>query len=185
MQRLAAYGLLALWVLWVLPFALLRVRSQRQRGSKTAPIAILGILLQFPAYPIVFMTHRFVARPLELWHIVAGFALGFVSLFLIWGAIPALGKQWRLQAGVYEDHELVQTGPYRFVRHPIYASMLALLLGTGLLLAAWSAIAVAATLMIAGTQIRIHAEERLLAERFGQQFADYKARVPAYIPFVH
>jgi protein-S-isoprenylcysteine O-methyltransferase Ste14 len=62
--------------------------------------------------------------------------------------------------------------------------MLALLLATGFMRASLTACAFAVVLMIIGTEIRIHAEERLLAERFGQAFADYKARVPAYIPFL-
>ena len=185
MRIAARYWLLVLWVLWALPFLLRRARSTGgRRPSKTAPVAILGIILQSAAYPIVFMTRDFAAHPLDWWHMLVSLVLGFVSLFLIWSAIPALGKEWRLQAGVYQDHELVQSGPYRFVRHAIYASMLALLLAVGVIVAPPGRVAIAVVLMIAGTEIRVHAEERLLAERFGQEFKDYKTRVPAYIPFV-
>ncbi len=119
-----------------------------------------------------------------MWRVLAAGALGALALVLIWSALPALGKEWRLQAGVYEDHRLVQSGVYSVVRHPIYASMIALLLATGFLRAPLTLCAIALALMIAGTEIRIHAEELLLAERFGQQFADYRARVPAYLPFL-
>jgi protein-S-isoprenylcysteine O-methyltransferase Ste14 len=110
--------------------------------------------------------------------------LGIIALLLIWSALPALGKQWRMQAGVYEDHVLVQTGAYRFVRHPIYASMLALLLATGLVRASLAACGVATILMIIGTEIRVHAEDRLLARHFGREFTEYKERVRAYLPFL-
>jgi protein-S-isoprenylcysteine O-methyltransferase Ste14 len=184
MRTVARYWLILLWILWGLTFLLRRVRSKAVRGSKTAPISIFGMVLQGLAYPILFMARRLTAHPPEVWQIGLSFFLGFVSLFLIWSAIPALGKQWRVQAGVYQDHILVQSGPYRFIRHPIYASMLALLLAAGFLLGTPVRLLAAVVTMVIGTEIRVRAEERLLAERFGQEFADYKTRVPAYIPFV-
>jgi hypothetical protein len=53
--------------------------------------------------------------------------LGPPSVALAWAATRHLGKQWRYEAALSEDHELIQTGPYRWVRHPIYASMLGML----------------------------------------------------------
>src|SRR5262245_35422830 len=124
-------GLIILWVLWVLPFALRRARLTGFRGAKTARASILGIVLQSAAYRFVWIGRPNWTHTLELRHILTSFALGVIALVLIWSAIPALGKQWRFQAGVYEDHVLIRSGPYRFVRHPIYSSMLALLLATG------------------------------------------------------
>jgi len=178
------FALTALWILWAIPFAIRLKHAVGARRSKTSRISVLGIILQTAAYPVVWSTRYFWTRPLELWRILAAAALGVIALALIWSALPALGKQWRLQAGVYEDHELVQSGAYRVVRHPIYASMLALLLAIGLVRASLTACAVALALMLAGTEIRIHAEDRLLAERFGRKFAEYRARVPAYLPFL-
>jgi len=103
---------------------------------------------------------------------------------LAWAATRHLGKQWRYKAALSEDHELIQTGPYRWLRHPIYASMFGMILAV---LAAWTWWPMAlgsVVAFIAGTEIRIRAEERLLAERFGDSFSAYRARTSAYIPFL-
>jgi protein-S-isoprenylcysteine O-methyltransferase Ste14 len=184
-MRIAAfYALVLLWVLWAVPFLIRRTRATGTRRAKTARISILGMALQTASYPLVWSTDYFWTHELEVWRVLSAAALGALALLLIWSALPALGNEWRLQAGVYEDHRLIQSGAYGVVRHPIYASMIALLLATGFLLAPLTVCAMALALMIAGTEIRIHAEERLLAERFGQQFFDYRARVPAYLPFL-
>jgi len=78
----------------------------------------------------------------------------------------------------------VCTGPYSIVRHPIYSSLMAMLVCTQLLLTRWPWIAVSLAVYIAGTEIRVRTEDRLLGGRFGESFADYRRRVPAYIPFV-
>jgi protein-S-isoprenylcysteine O-methyltransferase Ste14 len=184
-MRIAAfYAPVLLWVLWTLPFLIHRTRGNSTRRAKTARISILGIALQTASYPLVWSTRYFWTHEFETWRFLVAAALGALALLLIWSALPALGKEWRLQAGVYEDHRLIQSGAYGVVRHPIYASMIALLLATGFLRAPLTVCAMALALMIAGTEIRIRAEERLLAERFGQQFVAYRARVPAYLPFL-
>ena len=103
---------------------------------------------------------------------------------LAWVATHHLGKHWRYEAALSEDHELIQTGPYGWVRHPIYASMLGMLLATGAALTWWPIFAAALVLFLAGTEIRVRAEERLLAERFQDSFFSYRSRVHAYVPFI-
>jgi protein-S-isoprenylcysteine O-methyltransferase Ste14 len=85
---------------------------------------------------------------------------------------------------LYEDHELVRTGPYALVRHPIYASLLAALLCTLLLLTPWQWGLASLALFLAGTEIRVRTEDRLLASRFHQRFVEYRKKVPAYVPFL-
>src|SRR5215469_6687758 len=116
--------------------------------------------------------------------LLAALILGGIADVLMWSAIPNLGRQFRIQAGLYEDHELVHSGPYAVVRHPIYASLLALTLATGVLLSPWQWVTVGALLCIAGSEIRIHIEDRLLESRFGEQFRRYRGKVPAYLPFI-
>jgi protein-S-isoprenylcysteine O-methyltransferase Ste14 len=89
-----------------------------------------------------------------------------------------------VNAGLYEDHELVRSGPYGTVRHPIYSSVLAILLSTILLLTPWRWAAVSLAFFVAGTEIRVRTEDKLLASRFGREFTEYRKKVPAYVPFV-
>jgi protein-S-isoprenylcysteine O-methyltransferase Ste14 len=119
------------------------------------------------------------------WRIAVSLLLFVVASVLSWTSTRALGRHWRFDAGLNADHELVQSGPYRVVRHPIYTSMFCMLLGTGLLLATPLPLLLPSILLLAiGTEIRVRIEDRLLASRFGDQFRDYQRRVSAYIPYL-
>jgi protein-S-isoprenylcysteine O-methyltransferase Ste14 len=116
--------------------------------------------------------------------IVASMALGPAATVLAWSSVKHLGRQFRIRAGLYVDHELVRTGPYGLVRHPIYASMLGMLLSTLLLLTRWPWTAISLALFAAGTEIRVRVEDKLLASRFGAEFEEYRKAVRAYVPWV-
>ena len=103
---------------------------------------------------------------------------------LSWTAVGALGRQWRIDAGLNVDHQLIRSGPYSLVRHPIYTSMLCVFLGTGLIITPWFLFLAALVLFIAGTEIRVRTEDSLLASRFGEEFTNYKRYVPAYVPWL-
>jgi protein-S-isoprenylcysteine O-methyltransferase Ste14 len=118
------------------------------------------------------------------WALIFSMILAPPSVALAWSATRHLGKQWRYKAALREGHELIQSGPYAHVRHPIYLSMLGMLVAT---LAAWTWWPMAIGSLIAfmaGTEIRIRAEERLLGSHFGAAYVEYKRRSKAYIPFV-
>lgn len=122
-------------------------------------------------------------RPAD-WRVALSALFLVVGCLLSWTAKRALGRQWRVDAGLNADHELVRSGPYRLVRHPIYASMLSMMLATGLMTTAWPFLAAAVALFLMGTEIRVRVEDSLLESRFGDQFREYRRSVPAYIPFV-
>jgi len=110
--------------------------------------------------------------------------LGPLSVALGWSAAHQLGKQWRFKAAVSEGHELIQTGPYRWLRHPIYTSMLGMLLTTQAAWTWWPMAIASVIAFVAGTEIRVRAEERLLAEHFKDSYASYRSRTSAFIPFL-
>jgi protein-S-isoprenylcysteine O-methyltransferase Ste14 len=85
------------------------------------------------------------------------------------------------QAAVREDHALIEDGPYRLVRHPVYAGYLALLLGSGvasLNICLWLLWPVP----LIGILIQAVSEEQLLGERFGQDYEGYVRRTGRLIP---
>ena len=95
-----------------------------------------------------------------------------------------LHRQFRLDAELNADHQLIRAGPYAIVRHPIYAGMFAILLAVGCLVTRWPALIAAAAIYFGGTEIRVRTEEKLLRSRFGEEFDAWARHIWAYLPFV-
>ncbi|HWE26826.1 MAG TPA: isoprenylcysteine carboxylmethyltransferase family protein [Polyangia bacterium] len=123
--------------------------------------------LWHPSLPLVY-----VALALE----VAGVG------FAIW-AREHLGRLWSGMVTLKESHRIVRSGPYRFVRHPIYTGILVALVGA---IVARGDVAglVAFALFAVGIARKIAIEESLLTGRFGADYADYRRNVAAIIPFI-
>jgi len=184
MHTLARTELLAIWVLWAFPYVFLAPKVQKRPSVTVAAPSHAGVLLQAVGFLSVWYFRVPEGLRLNPFTVVAALIFGAIANVLMWTAIPNLGKQFRIQAGLYEDHQLVRTGPYSIVRHPIYASIIALMIATGLLVSQWLWLIVGLVLCVAGNEIRVRAEEQLLESRFGDEFREYRKYVPAYIPFV-
>jgi len=181
MPSYAYVALAAGFLIWVAPFLLAQRKSKAP--SSVDRRARWGMALQGIAYALLWQGH-FWSAVLPPWR----FALSLLFLgaagFLSWTGTRALGPQWRFDAGLSREHQLVTTGAYRFIRHPIYCSMLCLLLGVGLMVTPWPLFLIATVVFIGGTEIRVQIEEKLLALHFGERFREYQQSVPAYVPFV-
>ena len=79
---------------------------------------------------------------------------------------------------VKTEQTVQRTGLYAIVRHPIYTSLLTMLVSTLFLFTRWQWVVPALALFIIGTEIRVYTEDGLLASRFGERFLEYKRRVP-------
>ena len=113
---------------------------------------------------------------------IAGAVLtAFGIAFAVW-ARRHLGRNWSGRATMKIDHELVTSGPYHFVRHPIYTGVLTALLGSGLVNGPfWMVVFVAGALTFTW---RIRVEETYMMELFPDQYPAYRARTKALIPAV-
>ena len=159
---------------------------RKDRGS------ILGIVLQGLSYAVVWSVRRpafspifRLSKPMEIIFALVTVLIALGSVGMVTAAVRALGKEWSLTARVIEGHKLATRGPYRFVRHPIYTSMLGMLLATGLAISHWLSIVLALVIFFIGTIIRVRSEERLLREEFGPAFEVYAQQVPAMLPGVY
>jgi protein-S-isoprenylcysteine O-methyltransferase Ste14 len=176
--------LMAFWGAWFYPFLFRAPHNQKRPSITLAAPTRAGLLLECIAIGIAFafrIPADFAPGPIRM----AGCVLfGILAPILSWSAVRHLGRQFRVNAGLYEDHQLVRTGPYAIVRHPIYSSLLAILGSTLFLLTPWVWALVSLAVFIAGTEIRVRTEDGLLAARFGSEFTRYQRSVPAYIPFI-
>jgi protein-S-isoprenylcysteine O-methyltransferase Ste14 len=175
--------LMLCWVVWSLAF----VKPSRQaRGKKEpgAPRSRVGIALASLGFFLLWCYVRPNQFQKPEWELVASMVAGPPSVALVWAATRHLGKQWRYQAALREDHELIRTGPYAWIRHPIYTSMLGMVLATGFCWTWWPMFLAGLVVFVVGTEVRVRSEDKILAERFGETFEAYRKRVPAFVPFL-
>jgi len=184
MRLFSRISLLFWWGAWFYPFIFRAPHFQKRPSVTVSGPTLIGLLLETSGFFLAFSSRLPPDSPPGIARAAAATILGALGVLLFWTSVTHLGKQFRIQAGLYHDHELVRTGPYAVVRHPIYSSMLCMLMCTMLLVTRWEWAAVPLVLFIVGTEIRIRSEDKLLASRFGPKFESYRKDVPAYIPFV-
>jgi len=125
----------------------------------------------------------------SLWHTTASLAgvaaaVTTAGLVIALWARAVLGRNWSGAIVLKEHHELIDRGPYAFVRHPIYTGILLMVLGT-VTFSATSAGVILFAALIAGLILKAQGEERLLSKQFPEAYPRYQARVRArLIPLV-
>jgi protein-S-isoprenylcysteine O-methyltransferase Ste14 len=103
-------------------------------------------------------------------------------VFALWARVT-LGRNWSGVVTLKEGHELVERGPYRFVRHPIYTGILTMFFATALAQGHLSGF-VGTLLMFGSFWIKLRDEEKLMLLQFPERYADYRRRAKRIIPFV-
>jgi protein-S-isoprenylcysteine O-methyltransferase Ste14 len=182
----------ALWVMTALLVAAVAWTALRKvdrpESSSRRLLSSLGIALQaagFAMAGIGFMKPELPWwAPYSLASTVLVILLGGTAIALFVSAVSAMGKNWSLIARTRSDHELIRSGPFAIVRHPIYLALLLYLLSMAAALGHWQQLMFAVPLYLAGTVIRIRDEEALLRAQFGEDHARYVREVPALIPLL-
>lgn len=170
--RDAWLGLIVIWLL-----AAFRTKRTVRRQSFSSRLLIIGLValtgyLLFGAEQLHLVVLGWIGLALT----VAGIAFALLARFY-------LGRNWSGVVTVKEDHELIRSGPYRLVRHPIHSGLLLALIGTEIALGrAWALIVVGMASLIYIYKIRL--EEQFMIEQFGEQYRQYKRETKAIIPFV-
>jgi protein-S-isoprenylcysteine O-methyltransferase Ste14 len=115
---------------------------------------------------------------------LAGYVVIVLGAALRWWAIFILGRYFTFEVAVRSTQSVVQSGPYRFVRHPSYTAILIMLLGVGMALANWASLVTLLATGLIGLLYRVRVEERALVEALGQPYIDYRRHTKRFIPFM-
>ena len=185
---LYGYILAALWVGWLAYWLLTasrvkpvaRAESWQRQVAYSAPLWVVTWLLIGRGVP-GFLTMRFLPATAVVW--IVGLLLTATGHgFAIW-ARRVLGANWSAEVTVKHDHELIRSGPYALVRHPIYTGLTLAFAGTAIALGEWRGI-LALLIGVASFWYKLGLEERVMVETFGPAYEDYRRETKALIPFV-
>src|SRR3954463_13526815 len=102
-----------------------------------------------------------------------------------WWAIVTLGRFFTVDVVVEKDHEVVQRGPFRFVRHPSYTGVLLAFLGWAMTLGNWVAMAVVLVPIFVAFRRRMNVEEEALSRALGKRYREYMKRTKRLVPFIY
>jgi protein-S-isoprenylcysteine O-methyltransferase Ste14 len=171
------------WIVFLIVWAILAMVYGRSARCSFSPAARgVRLLIVVAFYVSIYYGRRVqpfgdLAEDLA----TAGAVLCVIGLaFAIWARV-ALGRSWGMPMTLHADPELVTSGPYRFVRHPIYTGMSAMLIGTSL---AYPMAALPCTAMIAYMVYGARREERDMAQRFPETYPPYKQHSKFLVPFL-
>jgi protein-S-isoprenylcysteine O-methyltransferase Ste14 len=125
------------------------------------------------------LNHRFVRD--QLWIAWLGSALCAAGvLFALW-ARRTIGKDWSAEVQIKQGHELIRSGPYAHIRHPIYTGLLLATLGTALLIGEYRGL-IAVAIILVGFIRKARKEESFLAAEFGPAFAEHRRHTGFFLP---
>jgi protein-S-isoprenylcysteine O-methyltransferase Ste14 len=172
--------LLAYWM-----FAAWKAKPARQRESavasllRTALTVFVFVFLFSPIAQNTWLARRFLPRSQVL--SVLGLALTAVGIGLAIWARYVLGRNWSAAITLKHSHELIRTGPYTRIRHPIYSGVILALIGTALVIGEWRAL-VAVVVLFVSWLAKARKEESLLAREFGAAFEEHRLHTGMFLP---
>ena len=166
-------------------------RTEPQRGGAALPaVEPYGVAMQLAFVAVLGVGAWDNRAPEVAWRSPGvlgglGFAVIMLGVALRQSAAQALGSRFTVGVSVPADHELVVTGPYRWIRHPNYAGLLLVAFGTAMMV--WSPLAAETALVawLPPALLRIHKEERALHDQLGNAFLDYTRESWCLVPGVY
>jgi protein-S-isoprenylcysteine O-methyltransferase Ste14 len=177
-------GLWALFALYWLVSALNRKKTKRresvaQRMLYVVPLIVAFYLLNHSGFGRGWLGTRFVPdTPLVQWLAVLISAAGVAVAF--WARYH-LGANWSGVVTLKENHELIRTGPYRTIRHPIYTGILLAFLGNAVLIGQVRGL-IGLAIILASFYIKARREESFLSQEFGPNFNEHSQHTGMFLP---
>lgn len=164
-------------------------RSRSRTGTKQdrSTLGVLWIVIMISITAGVFVAGNWRAGVLPNGRLfeITGVVLFAVGLLLRWWAIVTLGRFFTVDVTIEKDHELVERGPFRLVRHPSYTGVLLAFVGFALTLRNWGALLVILVPIFAAFIHRMNVEEEALSRALGSRYIEYMKRTKRLVPLVY
>jgi protein-S-isoprenylcysteine O-methyltransferase Ste14 len=175
------------WIVFVVYWVInaIRTRATREKESFVSRYAILlieiaGFALLFSGTTgIGFLGNRIIPRTLV--GAIIGSALTWIGIGLAIWARYHLAEYWSARVTIKEGHELIRTGPYAHLRHPIYSGLVLATIGSAMVIDQWRCV-LGVCLVLTGYCIKARKEEAMLTQQFGDAFREHQKHAGFLIP---
>ena len=157
------------------------VKHEGRGCAITRAIRSLTLIVFLALYAFIPPWIDLFAVPFPDWIRWLGVLLGGLSLAIYAWSRATLGKEWSSQLQMHAQHHLVTSGPYTWIRHPIYLALLCFLTSIALIAANWVLIAIL-VFSIVDLTLRIPKEEQMMIEEFGDEYKIYMQRTGRLLP---
>jgi protein-S-isoprenylcysteine O-methyltransferase Ste14 len=146
----------------------------------TVCLAAAAFVLLFSDFqPMGRLGERFLVR--DPWLEAVGTIVTYLgAAFAIW-ARWSLGRNWSSQVSLQADHQLIRSGPYAYVRHPIYGGLLLAVIGTAVVIGQWRGL-LAILIMAVGHVLKAKREEAVMIAAFGDQYEQHRRETGFLLP---
>lgn len=169
---------------------LLAITRRSSRGAKSEDansfrvlwLVILGSI--FLGFVVVGWCPE-AALPHRRGFAIAGLVIFVLGVVLRWSAIIQLGRFFTVDVAIAEDHRLVETGAYRYLRHPSYTGALLAFTGFASSIGNWAALLLMTVPIFFAFVHRMNVEERALIAGLGERYVDYSRRTKRLLPFIY
>lgn len=178
------YVIISIFILNFTQPALNKLETEENKESDNNTVIFIILATGFSiAIPIFDWAHMKEPQTDLTW-LVPGVLLNIAGLaFRAW-SIRILGRHFTATVQIKEDHRLIRTGPYKYLRHPSYTGALISTLSYSIILQSLPGVLFCIVLMGTAYYFRIRAEEKKLKDHFGDEYTEYSSHSYKLIPFI-
>jgi protein-S-isoprenylcysteine O-methyltransferase Ste14 len=180
-SALAATVFFTTFGVWAVGELVLQVRNQAPGEPDPSRLAMLAGSVGGVTLAFVLAGHGELPGP-GWFPVVLGLSVAWLGMAVRAWSVRALGEFFTVDVTVAADQRVIDDGPYALVRHPSYTGMLMAILGFGIALDSWGAVAAALFLPLAAVVIRIRHEEAMLRRELGEPYEAYAKRTARLVP---
>jgi len=178
------------YMVWLVPELVSSITKNAGRNAqlhdRNSKFAVVGGIWigTFIGFWLAFAARQFAISWDRTFLFAVGILLILAGVAFRWYAVRTLGRFFTLQVAIQPGQTVVESGPYRLIRHPSYTGSLMSLLGLGFVLSNWLSLVAVLLFTIIGYSYRIWVEEMTLVNALGEPYREYMKRTKRIIPFV-
>jgi protein-S-isoprenylcysteine O-methyltransferase Ste14 len=161
-----------------------KVARSRKTSLETGLLVLAWVGFFVPLIWVVSPAFSFADYPLGTGPFIGGVMCLAIGLWLFYRSHADLGTNWSITLEVRDQHRLITRGVYRHIRHPMYSALVLYSIGQALVTPNWVAGPANVIVFAILLALRVRAEERMMGETFGDEYAVYSARTKRLVPGV-